>query len=82
MPYKIELIDLEGSAVGFFEVDADITLGALAVKLEEAAMVEGALSAVGWQVRRPEGGILSGSILCQVKNLPQGAGVLHLEGHL
>ena len=75
MPYKIELIDLEGSVVGFFEVDPDITLAALAIKLEEAAMVEGALSAVGWQVRRPEGSILSGSILCQIKNLPQGAGM-------
>jgi hypothetical protein len=75
MPYKIELIDLEGSVVGFFEVDPDITMSALVLKLEEAAMVEGALSAVGWQVRRPEGSILSGSILCQIKNLPQGAGV-------
>lgn len=75
MPYKIELIDLEGSVVGFFEVDPDITLADLAIKLEEAAMVEGSLSAVGWQVRRPEGSILSGSILCQIKNLPQGAGV-------
>ena len=73
MPYKIELIDLEGSVVGFFEVDTDITLAALAIKLEEAAMVE--VSAVGWQVRRPEGHICSGSVLCQIKNLPQGAGV-------
>ena len=74
MPYKIELIDLEGSVVGFFEVDPDITLGALAVKLEEAAMAKGMLPAVGWQVRRPDGHTYSGSILCQVKNLPKGAG--------
>ena len=73
--YKIELIDLDEVVVGFFEVDTGITLGALAVKLEEAAEAEGALSAVGWQVRRPEGSVLSGSILCQIKNLPQGAGV-------
>lgn len=77
MHYKIELVDLEESVVGFFEVDPSITLAALAIKLEEAAMEKGALSAVGWQVRRPEGSILSGSILCQIKNFPsrQGAGV-------
>ena len=73
MPYKIELMDAGGAVVGFFEVDPDITLAALAVKLEEAAMEEGALSAVGWQVRRPSGHTYSGSILCQIKNLPQGA---------
>ena len=77
MHYKIELIDLEGSVVGFFEVDPDITMSALVLKLEEAAMEKGALSAVGWQVRRPSGHTYSGSILCQIKNFPsrQGAGV-------
>ena len=73
--YKVELIELDEVVVGFFEVDPDITLAALAVKLEKAAMEEGALSAVGWQVRRPSGHTYSGSILCQIKNLPQGAGV-------
>ena len=67
-------MDSDESVVGFFEVDPDITLAALAVKLEEAAMVDGALSAVGWQVRRPEGSILSGSILCQIKNFPSPQG--------
>lgn len=74
MPYKIELIDADESVVGFFEVDPAITLSSLVIKLEEAAMAEGALSAVGWQVRRPSGRTQSGSILCQIKNLPQGAG--------
>ena len=72
--YKIELVDADEYVVGFFEVDPDITLAALAIKLEEAAGAEGALSAVGWQVRRPSGHTYSGSILCQIKNLPQGAG--------
>ena len=75
MHYKIELVDLEDSVVGFFEVSPDTTMSALVLKLEEAAKAEGALSAVGWQVRRPSGHTCSGSILCHIKNLPQGAGV-------
>lgn len=74
--HRVELLDPSFNVVRFFEVDPTIPLASLSAKVERAFKVQedfkshDALSAVCWQVRRPDG-----RILCQVKNMPQGAEV-------